>query len=415
MQKSEPRRKIDEIQADSDYQFFNAQMNQSPITGNGKTLASVTINRSTPILNFMENFYVSIGRMTFPALSVPLLVAPLIVGSNYSAGQMVYSFTLTYGAFSSGKINIIWQPTNLASSPGTGTVQVSLQSQNPYYYCYTTYRFIDMMNTALATAFTALSIASGGTLPIGAVAPVFYWNVSLGSLVLYVKNVYDTRNNVNPIYIAFNNQLAPLLNGFEFDNLGDNAPDGRDNQFIIIQSPDNVDPLAATFLDILPFAFDLNYWSVVASFQVTTSMQLNYENIQPINYDYGTPSSLPPASTQNSNVNPSACILTDFVADYQNPANANALFIYNKTDSWRFATIAGTGSLNSFTLNLFWTDIAGNQIPLYLNPGTNATIKIGFFKRSLFNSQGEKLWLQAKKELFADEKNTGFSAHSPRN
>ena len=38
MQKTEHKRKIDEIQTDPDYQFFNAQMNQSPITGNGKTL-----------------------------------------------------------------------------------------------------------------------------------------------------------------------------------------------------------------------------------------------------------------------------------------------------------------------------------------------------------------------------------------
>ena len=393
--------KISEIESDADFQFFNCQINQNAGSGNLRTPASITINRSTPILNYMENFYVSVGRMTFPALTVPLMVAPLVVGSNYATGQMIYSFNLIYKTFSSGQVFVTWQPSVLTASPGTGLVQQSLQSLNPYYYVYTVNRFCDMMNAALDTAFTALGVASGGTLPLGAVAPLFYWSVELQSIVLYVKNSYDTVNAAFPIYICFNNQLAPLLNGFEFNHVADNEPNGLDNQFVIIAGKDNIDPADITFLDIKPFAFDLSYWTIVNGFQVTTSMPVNYENIQPINYDYGMPSTLSIAATQNTNPNPASNILTDFVPDWQNPQNFNALFIYNKTDQWRYAVFSSSGPLSTFTLNLFWTDIAGNQIPLYLNPGTTASLKIGFFKKSLLNSQGEKLLQEFKRGLYS--------------
>jgi hypothetical protein len=280
-------KRLQQLDEDPDYQFFNCNIVQNSTYGNQASPALLTISRGAPIVNHIENFYVTVGRLSFPSNQLPLLTAPLIVGSNYSTGQTIYSFTLTYKNFSSGKTNIIWQPTNMNFSPGTGTVQVCLQSQNPYYYCYTFWRFCQMMNTALTTAFNALSVASGGTLPVGAAAPYFYWSSESQTTILVVQIANYDQTVAFPIQIYFNNELQPIMNGFYFDRIAENSPSGQDNRFQILQNYDSTNPLDLTHYYIRPSVFDSSYWSSVQTLELLSTIPVNYESVQPINYNYG--------------------------------------------------------------------------------------------------------------------------------
>ncbi len=394
----EQKKKAREIAADPDYEYFNTTITHDSTFGNARSPASITITRSAPIINFMENFYVTISRMTFPALTIPLFVAPLVVGSNYSENKMIYSINLDYYTgsvqYTSGQVYVTFTPSVLTAQPGTGVVQTSLQSLNPYYYCYTIKRLCDMFNNAFNTAYENLQTASGGQLPPESHPPFLYWSLELQTLILKVDEQYYKTGNLSKFEIFFNNETAPFFNGFEFTSLASNTATGKDNQLYISYSPDYVATPDDGYYYVKPFAYDASYFSSVASFQVTTSLPVNYESVQPINYNYGQSST---ANNAPQNPNPSSNLLTDFIPDMTDAINFNAVFDYNKTDSTRYAAFVSNGPVQNFSLALSWTDIAGNQIPLYLNPGMTATIKIAFLKKSILNTEGELLLLQKDK------------------
>lgn len=390
---------MSQVEPDPDYVFYNATIVQNTASGgNEPTPAVLQVNRSAPLINQIEDFYVTIGRLSFPSNQLPLITAALTVGSAYAANQTIYAFTLTYNGFSSGKTYVTWIPTNTTSPRPSGTVQVCLQSKYQYYYCYTFARFCEMLNAALLTAFVNLGTASGGTLPMGATAPYFNWDPTKGSTVLFCQKANYESTNATPIKIYFNNELSPILNEYYFDRIANNDPNGLDNRMHIVSDNFNTFSGDNTLFAIYPSTFDSSYWPTISALQLVSSIPLNYELVEPINYNYGQQTTLPGSMTQTTSVNPSNNIITDFIPDFSAIQNFGALFIYNKVDQWRYSAIVGKGPLTTFTLSLQWTDSSGNTIPLYLSPNTTVSVKVGFFKKSLLNTNSTRL-LQALKGL----------------
>ena len=376
------------VDADSDNVYYNAIISHDPKYGNGPSPATYQENRSTALLNKMEDFYFTVGRLVFPSATVPLFIASLETGTDYALNQTIYTFNLTYKTYSSGETPVIFTPVNKFATRPTGTVMTSLQSSNPYYYIYTFSEWILMMNTALTTAFNKLSTAAidgGNPLPGGSVAPLFYYNPTLQTMILQCQTgIYDS-TLPNPIGIWFNNYLAPIFTGFRFDRYTVNDTNGKDNLFIITNLVVNV---SGANYQIQPYEFSAAYWSSVATLQIISTLPVQSENITPVNPDYQQSSLSPPMVQQ---LNPFSQIIEDIAIDYSAVQNFQGTFIYNKTDSWRMISVNSSGPLTQFNISLYFTTLDGQSHPLTLLPGTNCTLKIAFLKKSRFNTQSDKI------------------------
>lgn len=359
---------------DPDYQFINVEISHNSTNGNMPSPAATQVIRNTAILRRMEDFYIAIGRMTFPALSLPLFCAALVPGSNYASNEMVYSFTLSYNNFKSIQVRAIFVPDNLQAQPDVGIVGSSLQSTNPYYYIYSFWSVCKMFNTALATAHADL-IAKTGGFPAGSNPPYFYYDNLNEQIVFSCDNTFGVSGNKINVY--FNNETLPLMTGFDILRVDSNNPLGQDNVLVIENNYNNFN---AGVYTIRPIYFDPSYYSPVGTLQLNTSILINQETVQPVNGSFITRAYNPGNTHQ---LNPTSAILTDFIPDFTQISSLNSVYIYNKVDDYRYANIISQGALTSFHISLVWTDKAGREVPLLLFPGTTSTIKIGFFHKDL--------------------------------
>ena len=330
--------------------------------------------------------------MSYPTNTIPIFVPAFGVGYDWSDGQTVYTCTLTWTTFTSGQIYALYTSpdvTNKTFSPNTGAVTYAFAgSSNPYYYFYSFQRICFFFNAMIARAFTALSTASGGTLPVGSEAPQLYYDQNLQKIALRAQKDPYGQETVNPINVYFNNQMLAILNGFDCTLLANNSPTGQDIQMVVRDEVNNTDPSDDTYYLMIPGGWDPSYMSPVASIQVNTSLPIVYEFVQTPSADYF----MPATSTVNSSTfNPSQNLLTDFHLSYM-PANTiNSIFVYNKTDNYRYASISGAGPISAFSLSLTWSDPTGTVIPVYLNIGCSVTMKLAFINKSIINSQGERI------------------------
>lgn len=52
----------------------------------------------------------------------------------------------------------------------------------------------------------------------------------------------------------------------------------------------------------------------------------------------------------------------------------------------KLSSISSKGPLNEIDISVFWTDIKGNVFPVFISPDVQFSIKLGFFKKSLYNN-----------------------------
>ncbi|MEI6529730.1 MAG: phage minor capsid protein [Candidatus Falkowbacteria bacterium] len=379
---------------DPDYQYITVPINYTNQTAgnNDPQPANAIVNRQSVILNRIQDFYCSVVRMSISGFAIPLQIASLVVGSDYSQNQMIYSFTLTYNGFSSGKTNVTWYPVNLNATASTGTVSSSLQVGNPYYYNYSFSQVASNLNRALAQAFTQLATAAGG-LP-GIDPPTIYFDFQRQSLFIQAPEANYNINNLNPITIWFNNEAAPLFTNFDYLKAANNDPNGMDNFFTMIPGYNNI---VNDQIQLYPFSFDPAYFTVIDSIQIITNLPINFESILPVNQNYGQVTTMN-LSKIVSPLNPSSPILFDIAPDYSSLQSFGSPLFYNKQDTYRFASVFGSGALYTFTLGVQFSLLDGSVAPLMLFPQTNCVIKLGFFKKNLFNSNSYSIIDQLKEE-----------------
>jgi hypothetical protein len=381
---------------DPDQLFLTIPCNWSgtSATDSAPQPAIVNVNRNAPILNHMEDFYCTCMRLSYSAWTVPAVIAPLIPGTNYSAGTCTWGFNLTYNGFSSGLVNVVWVPVNQWAQQPSGVVSSSLQSFNPYYWYFNFNSLWTILSDALQTAYNQLDVASGGTLPVGCLAPTIKWDFQRQSPVLIAQSAnYDVNNSLLPIKIYFNNFAACLFAQFDFIIVNNNDPNGLTHYFnITANNYQSTVPGDDTLMTLYPQYFNPGSISPIDTFQCNTTLPVVYELVTTPNPNYGKYSDQILQATNGSNTNPSSNILIDIQGDYGSLQSYQQNFIYNKTDSTRYLEMSGTGALRSFQLNYTFTTYSGDVVPLTLIPGTSCIIKIAFIKKTMLNMAATKLF-----------------------
>ena len=351
--------------------YFNATM--SNVSSTTPVVAQYFSNSNNIILQNQTDYVGSIIRLNINQYLIPIFIFRVYEPvSDINKG--VYSFTLTYGDYSSGQTFLIWQPTCTLYPPPNNTSSQVFSSN--YYYCYSYQTMIDCMNVALQTAYTNLSNSindNNTTLPL-ANYPFIVYNTGLQLMELHAHESFDL-NSENPVNIYCNSFLHHFLHGFKLFTQSYTATNGMNYQLSVKTLPDanKATNLSNDYITMYQEASCFSYWNSLRQVFVKSSMNVSLEAF----FD------------PNTNVSYSN-ILTDYVPDLSGPEEAlisEKQFVYNASSLYRlFEFSKNNMPLTNIDLSLVWVDNAGNEFPIYIDIGFKCDIKLMFIKKTFLNS-----------------------------
>jgi len=335
----------------------------------------IVAQNTMPILENPSEWYGSIIRMEVPTFTVPLIQfitqTPIVNPTDIDRG--VNTFTLEYNGTFSNQVNFIF--TNQVNDAPIPPYPTTTQTFSSYYFIYSYSVWIDIMNTALATAFADLQSKTSGALSTCNV-PFFNYNPQTQLISLYGDAAFFDQSLNNKVLIYFNSVSSQYFNGFVFNESTIGSNNGADCFFIIKNRNGlNRQTVNNILYNVSTQEFvGLGYLSQLKRIVVSTNMNIISE------MDYlNNPSSLQNVNYQN--------VLTDYIPDLSGPTEAgivSKIFIYNAPSLYRVFEFKDRTPMYSVSLRVFWTDQLGNTYPLQLAKGLNASFKMMFIKKTAF-------------------------------
>lgn len=244
-------------------------------------------------------------------------------------------------------------------------------------------RYLDYVNTAFLTAFTALKLTFPASPQTS--APLLYLDDASQLINLYVQDTYlDT--NPQAITIAMNHNLYRIVNLPFASYFGNSQPNGIDYTLIINNSgilipavgarvgyPLGVRPVLGDVILFSQEQYALGRWSDLSSIVFSS-------NVLPINREY-QPSVFGDQQNYNFSGN-SISILTDFeIIKSQTPAGSRGVIQYYPQGEYRMITLSGTNPIKQIDTLVSWIDVKGVQRPIFLDTGAEFSMKLMFRKR----------------------------------
>jgi len=312
--------------------------------------ATYNATKTQPIISNPEKYHVSVDRFQISGRSLPIYVfdpaSPPAVWLEYGGFSVKTDFVFTYQATT---------PPNPAIVPF-----------NKYYHVYDVQHYLNMMNTAFATAFTALGALV--VLPVGSVAPYIVWDANSGLASVYAQTAHYNLTLANPIKIFWNTEVHDVLIFFPlFFDVFDKW------QLRVLDYRNNTD---GSNLFIKQQASGASGWNCVKSIIFTSSSI-------PV---AGTYTSLNSQANNSNAVNDddtnSLNILTDFKIDPTFAMAQRTDLLYVASDNTRKLDLQGNTPLRNININIFWSDAGGNLYPLVISRNQEASIKLLFTKKT---------------------------------
>jgi hypothetical protein len=387
--------------------YYNIGINNSGASVSGLTYgddagfikAKVSANNNTPILENPSKYFASVVRMEVPSFAIPLvnILIKTPINTINDINTMINSFTLQYGNFYSAQTFFQWTTQITSTSQLFPKYIFPAQQQifSPYYFGYSIFQWVDIMNTALATAMTDLkaqvpAIASANN-------PFFVYNPETELMSLYADKNFFNNSLTTPIQIYTNSVSSQSFNGFWFDERNVGSATGIDEVFIIKSNNTVNDKTinSVVYIEMQQEFVSLAYLSPLKSIILSTNMNVVSEVFFINN----------PNALQNQNyIN----VLTDFLPDISGASEAGVgskIFIYNATALWRLFQFTDENPLYNFSLSLNWQDVNGNVYPLELVKGTQCNVKMMFIRKDLYHPDID---LQLTNDKKINPRTTGF-------
>jgi len=370
---------------------FSLEVNLSTLT-DGLSNVSSQVNRAGVILQNPQDYYVSITRMIVSTNRIPLWQPQLNTTSPYNDGyNTIYSVYLTYKDFNSGQVYLRVINDDDTVSPPTGSV--SSQPTNGWGNVFSFDTISQMVNTAIATAYSALNTASGGVLPSN--PPFMIWNnqTQIFSMSCYPMSFYDQSTGDDVINIYFNNSYRPYLLGWAINILSNSttSPNGEDVLLIIRNNGINYTPQndPPTFAPSDPSTTTITMTQDISSpwcFVALSKIQV----ISTIPLAYPTLSDLPLNLVGDAFNNQTTPILMDFLVNYSQggASSFQQPISYSATSDLYSSPIkmGGSAPLTSFGIGVYWQNLQGYSIPLQTWGLRNSSLKLTFIHKSIIES-----------------------------
>jgi hypothetical protein len=373
--------------------------------------------RNTYFVPRANEYYLSIVRFQVDSYTLPTHFAE-IQPNQSDPNLMTASFTLEYqtGAFTSAiRVFCNWEPnfTDIPVPPPPSSNPNGLQTNSPYYYSYSFRHMIDIFNTALRDAFGQLQSVNAPTLD-NDIPPFFVWDDETNRAILYADSGINDGTAGNPARIGYNNYISgifpriniymnrateSLLSSLPYTRLPLTNTLGR--HFRLKVGYTNQFGLAPTTipfynnLEELPIAFNpalvkrqfirveqeystISNWTPVSSVVFTSStLPINVNSLSaPVIYVNNQ-------VIQNSNNSNFAPIITD-ISSNEMVYKPNLLYV--PSAQYRLVDLLTNSAINNIDIQVYWKDRFGNLNPFLFGSGATCTIKIAFFKKTLFNN-----------------------------
>jgi hypothetical protein len=381
--------------------------------GPASAAAEFSITRVIPLINKCSDYYASIVRFTIPLSLIPILIMPIIPGTDLFAplpavprnitpfiigirfGGVTYTQNIATNNFGGAGTatdyspNIVYDPVELFDEPPifqtNPTTQIISGLYN-YMYYYDT--LINIVNVALAAAYVIFAAANpAAPQAIAAVAPFFFFDPTTQLISLITHNSWATTtaqafpDAPGTARVCMNLQLSTFLEGFKAIFIPPPAiPVNPQNDMeIIVQNrgdngyPTNTYPAISTFIFTRQDYPVVVSWSSLRKILITTnSIPIVTEAVPTGDRETGSASSMP--------------IISDFVPQFAAAGDSRTVAYYAPDAQYRLADLMRDGPLTTIDLKIYWQDKDDNVYPLDIPYLNEASIKVGFFKKSLYKS-----------------------------
>ena len=365
--------------------YYNATMfNASTIP----VVASYNETRTTPLLYDPSKYYLSVVRFNIPGSFLPIFIAQAVPFPNTDVNKLIYTVTLTRNGTTSGPINVEYNPNYSVTQPIYPVFSAQNPKQDPddpYYYVYTYQSFIDIINTALAAAYTALPDKGTTTQ-----APYMTYDPSTGLFSMWAQQSYfqnaDPMNPAN-LLIWFNGVLENFFPSFQYFYNGytptSNPPpfNGPGESYaLVIKNNNNNTPAAPA-----------GYYQMVQDYSSTFAwndlqgISFRSNNIPVVFENQTGVSSVSVQMLQGSSSGNQIAFITDFEPlNGPTPGSFRENIQYFPPGEYRLTDLIGKTPLSTIDIQVYWTDTYGNVHPVFILPDTGITLKILFRKKALY-------------------------------
>lgn len=367
-----------------DYIYYDMLYNNYQSTTEEPSQLEFRETRNTPLIYNPDNYNMSITRFQIDTPSLPSYVAS-IQPNQGDRDLMIHSITLTYMnagvETNTPPVFLRWVPVHkeVALPPAPNANADGFQSDSLYYYGYSFMNVVNIINTAFATAMTALKAAVGGLNTVD--APFMYFDEVKKTFAIVAENQYYNVNNATHIRIFFNRSLFGIMNSFPMFRYSITDPNNKVYQ---IRMDDEK-------------GYNLIQKALIGSNKVMIELHQEYPTISnfcPISSILFTTTQLPIVANNlsapltffnnrlitDSNRNSlTAQIITDLANNDDFSYKPNLL--YAPSAEYRRISLASNRPINNIDIKVYWMDRFGNLKPFYLWSGGKASIKIMFEKK----------------------------------
>ena len=358
--------------------------------------------RNQPFLDGdSSDYFCSILRFSIQTGNTLPIFIPRIQTGQSDVNKTVYRITLKDTILSNtyyGTANVMYSPEDkTAPTPVQPLVQQDITST--YYYVYNFQHFVDLLNTALAQAWSNLAAAilagEHATYWKSTVVPFFDIDTSKMTVVLHVDNEIFVSGGTNPTELYLNTRLFELLVGLPHE-YASKAGDLNYRIKIVNRGDANATTRTTTFLNNASGALISREITLVQVEQEISSLAL----LNPVASIVFASSMLPVLPTQtspprdlgtNSNYLTSGgnnSNLTNILSDFSIAVDVNnqyrPVIEYAPGAEYRLLDMNSGMNLNRVDIVVYWKDHFGNLHPFNLHPGCSAHVKV-MFRRKDFN------------------------------
>jgi hypothetical protein len=376
------------VYGDSDNVYLNLTITNNLTSAGGGVFnersipASLSVNKTIAIIDKPSDYYLSVIRFSIPLNAIPLMICPIVPNQNQPR-LMPLQFGIFYnGVNYTTPLNYV--PQNILTPP---IQNQPTQIITPYYFIYSYEQFLASINDALEFDWVNSGLAA---LFPAVPAPYFHYDASTQLVSLTAPNCFTVLTApAVAVPVLYMNQIAiKYLEGFNVIFRGINQVDGRDYDFLTTTAvfgatQDNV--FTATQYRWFQDYQTVGSWSNLNTLIISSpTLPCVAESV---------PSNNIGSNNSNNTTTNSFSILTDFIPNIDAPGQSRSIAYYYPQGQYRLVNMVTDIPVSNLTINIFWTDIAGNIYPLNLHVGQTASIKIGFFRKSLYKQSTNKLLL----------------------
>ncbi len=336
-------------------------------TGNkyGNVHKLMAYNDTTPqaLINNMRDYFIGICTLTISAHSIPLIKFLDIIDGQNNPNLTTWYLTFSYGGINYGQ-NVLFIPSTNLSAPSNTTSYRT--SKSTYYDLDNFNQICRMLNSTLATIYSTMFTANPALAGIGLTvndAPYFIFGDEKFTLI------YNKLFVGSGVKLYFNDILQIKLGGFDvfFNGIGG---DNKDYELLFIDSKNNT-------YDTTHY-FNVQAYSNVQAFQVINQIILKSQNLKGRNEIL--------LNNDNSILNFGSIIFSlNPLLETQQQMKSKLTFTTNGI--YRLVDIVGSGEVRSIDVSVYYTDTIGNLYDVQLGPNEITTLKLGFFKKSLFSNE----------------------------